>query len=66
MPLKLLEKSGATLLKNTQVKFIGKDERNADTKNVIIYETENQEVFDNSFDYVCLFFYNSVLNVNFQ
>lgn len=55
VPIKLLEKSQAQVLKNTLVKLITKDEINPDSKNLIVYQTENQdEVRDNSFDYVII------------
>lgn len=57
VPIKLLEKSQAQILKNTTVKLITKDEMNPNTKNMIVYQTENkEEITDNSFDYVIVSF----------
>ncbi len=66
VPLKLLEKSGATLVNNTLVKYVGKDKENPDFKNVIIYQKGEEDIYDNSFDYVIISFpiHNKIENFN--
>lgn len=55
VPLKLLEKSGAKVMLNTEIKSISKSSENPDSKNVIVYQNENGEkISDDSYDYVII------------
>ena len=68
VPQKLLEASSANVLLNTDVKLIAKDDQNPD-KNVIVYQTgDENEVQDNSFDYVIIGFplYKGVIGDEFK
>lgn len=57
VPKCLLDKSEATLLLKTQVKLISKSPSDPDSKNLIVYQTsDNEEISDNSFDYVLIAF----------
>jgi prenylcysteine oxidase / farnesylcysteine lyase len=57
VPIKLIEKSGAIIKFNTKVKLVKKDSEQPDSKNLVVYETDNQaEICDNSFDYVIVSF----------
>jgi len=67
VPIKLLEeKTELNVIKNALVKYVGKDKENPDFKNVIIYQKDGQEIYDNSFDYVILSFpiHNKIENFN--
>ena len=68
VPQRLLEKSGATLLTNTSVKLICQDKDNKDTKNTLVYETEDGVEVSDTFDYVVIGFpiYHGVLGKHFQ
>ena len=69
IPEKLLEKSGAKVLKNTCIKSISKSTDNPESKNTIVYQTSDcKEIIDDSFDYVIVGFpiYNGVLGDDFK
>ena len=52
VPMKLLEKSAAKVLLNSRVKAIGKSKDKPSVKNRVIYQTDNQELVEETFDYV--------------
>lgn len=69
VPKKLLAKSEANVLKNTKIKSISKSNDNPNSKNVIVYETEDkQTVTDDNFDYVIVGFpmYDGIIGDNFE
>lgn len=63
VPIKLLEKSGALIKLNTKVRRISPDTNQPNTKNTLTYETNDDGLVTESFDYVLIAFpiYNDVL-----
>ncbi len=69
IPIKLIEKSEASIKFKTRIKSIGKSLESPDSKNTIIYQNENGEEFtDSSFDYVLIAFpiYNGIIGDDFK
>ena len=69
IPEKLLELSGANVLKNTKVKVIGKSKNSPILKNSIVYQTNGEdEILDDNFDFVVISFpiTKDTIGENFQ